>query len=361
MPKIRTVAEKAAVGGVLGLRQALTKLTDRVVPADIALFEQSLAMARTMLIQALVELEIPERLAAGPKTAEQLARDLRATPDALHRTLRAAAAFDFVKLDKTGRFHSTRLTKALTNEGTRAWCRYITDRHNLAAWADLPETIRTGKNAIHRVYGMSVWEYFDQHPEIGRTFATAMRTLTEREAPSIVAAAPLPETGIVCDVAGGTGAMLASVLEAKPGLRGVLVEGALAIDEGRSYLSERGVIDRVELVEGDIFGTIDAKADVYLLKNVLHDWDDTTSATILNTVAASMPSGAQLLTIEATIDPNEVDPFTTLSDMHMMLVCEDGRERSIGEFHALFRGAGLTPGAVTHTATGTAVLEATKP
>jgi hypothetical protein len=361
MPKMRHVAEKAAVGGVLGLRHALTRLTDRVVPADVAMFEQSLAMARTMLINALVDLEIAERLATGPKTAQELARDLRVDPDALHRTLRAAAAFEFVKLDDTGRFHSTRLTRALLEDGTRAWCRYITDRHNLDAWADLPETIRTGSNAMRRVYGMSVWEYFDKHPEMGRTFATAMRTLTEREAASIVAVAPLPAIGIVCDVGGGTGAMLATVLEAHDGLRGVLIDGSLVIDEARSYLESRGVADRVELVEGDIFGRIDAKADVYHLKNVLHDWNNETASRILTTVVAAMPRGARLLVIEATIEPNDVDPLVTLADMHMMLVCEDGRERSIAEFHGLFEAVGLTPGRVAHTATGAAVLEAMKP
>ena len=116
------------------------------------------------------------------------------------------------------------------------------------------------------------------------------------------------------------------------------------------YLAELGVRDRVELVEGNMFERIDAEADVYVMKDILHDWDDERSLQILRTVRAAMPAGARLLAVETLQEPNEADPITSLIDIHMLVQCDGGRQRSASELHALMTEAGLEPGRVIRTA-----------
>ena len=208
---------------------------------------------------------------------------------------------------------------------------------------------------------MSTWDWFRSHPEEEQTFAAAMRGLTEAEAPGIVATYPFPANGAVCDIAGGAGTLLAHVLLARPLLRGVLVDGPGVLDEARSHLRSVGVVDRVTLLEGDIFEQIHADADLYLMKNVLHDWNDAACRRILANVASAMVPGSRLVVVEGAIERNQAHPFMALADLQMMMVCEDGRERSISELQALLRAAGLEPADVRRTPTDLALVEAMKP
>jgi ubiquinone/menaquinone biosynthesis C-methylase UbiE len=154
----------------------------------------------------------------------------------------------------------------------------------------------------------------------------------------------------VCDVAGGVGTLLAAILRARPGARGVLVDAPGVLAEAEDHLTSAGVRDRVELSEGNMFERIDARADVYVLKDVLHDWDDDRCLTILRTVRAAMPDGARLVLVEMLQEANEVDPIASGVDVHMLTQCDGGRQRSAAELHALMRAASIEPGAVRLTA-----------
>jgi hypothetical protein len=224
------------------------------------------------------------------------------------------------------------------------------------AWGDLAESVRTGDAAFERVHGMSVWDWFAAHPEEERLFAAAMRSITEFDAPDVASASLWPDEGTLCDVAGGAGTLLAHILASRPELRGVLVEAPGVLREAERHLAAQGVLDRVELVEGDLFGEVRADADVYVLKNVLHDWDDETSAKILAGVRGTMAAGSRLVVIEQLQQRNRPHPFASLSDLQMLTQCVDGRERSRDELRALIEGAGLRPGRVERTGIG-ALLE----
>src|SRR5689334_19391306 len=329
---------RAVVTAVLKARTALQRLTDRIVPAHVALFDKSIGIGRTHVIGALAELGVMDELARGPATAAELAPRVGADADALHRVLRAAAVERLVTLDGRGRFKIARLGRALVSDNpsnVRSWARYISLASTAAAWADLPESVRTGRSSFRRVHDASVWEWFAAHPDEEALFAGAMRRLTEEDAPAIVAGYPWPESGTVCDVAGGVGTLLAAILDARPGLRGVLVDAPGVLREAEAHLRARGLRDRVELAEGDIFSRVDARADVYLLKDVLHDWDDEASAKILSTVRATMPAGARLVLVETLQERNVPDLIASLADIQMLTQCEEGRQRSASELGAL--------------------------
>jgi hypothetical protein len=335
------------VDAALALRRVLLRAADALLPPSAAVWDRTMGVARTEIIGVLASLGVADELGGGPLSAAELASRLGVDADALHRVMRVAASDGLLKLDGGGRFKLTRLGKTLRSDapGTlRPWARYMALDSTRRAWADVGESVRTGRSAFERVNGMSVWDWFAAHPEEEQLFAAAMRSITEFDAPALAASELLPDDGVVCDVAGGAGTLLGEVLVARPRLRGVLLEAAGVLREAESHLRDRGVLDRVELVEGDLFGEMSADADVYLMKNILHDWDDATSAGILQRVRATMKPGSRLVLVEQLQERDEPHPFASLSDIQMLTQCVDGRERSLSELHGLLSGAGLRPG-----------------
>src|SRR3954468_8722641 len=261
------------VDASLAARRVLMRAADALLPPWAAVFDRTMGIARTQIVGAIAELGVPDMLASGPATAADLAERLDVDADALHRVLRAAAIEGLVRIDRRGRFRLTRAGRTLRSDAPstlRPWARYMALASTRAAWGDLDETVRTGRSGFERVHGKSVWDWFAAHPEEERLFAAAMRSITELDAPAIAASSLLPEEGVVCDVAGGAGTLLGEVLVERPKLRGVLLEAAGVLREAERHLGERGVLDRVELVEGDLFGELRADADVYVMKNILH-------------------------------------------------------------------------------------------
>ena len=335
------------VRAVIAARRALLNAADRLVPAPMALFDKTIGLGRTHVLGTLAELGVADLLAERAQTAEELAPQLQVDADALHRVLRAAAVEGLVKMDRRGRFELARLGQPLRTDhpsSMRDWARYIALGSTAAAWADLGETVRTGQSAFRRVHGKSVWDWFSEHPEEERAFAGAMRRITEEVAPGIVGGYDWPQGGVVCDVAGGVGTLLAAILRSRDDLRGVLVDGPGVLAEADTWLSDQGLRDRVELAPGNIFERVEAKADVYLLKDVLHDWDDAACAKILATVRATMPPGTRLVLVEDLQERNRPEPMASLTDLQMLTQCDEGRQRSRDELTALLRGAGLKPG-----------------
>ena len=353
------VPPRRAARAALGFRRRVRNALDRTLPGDAMLWELSMGMATTRMLGAVAALGVADALADGPATADELARRLDLDADALHRVLRALVPTGTVRLDRRGRFRLAGPGRALAGTHPRslhAWLRYQNLPSTQAAWGALAETVRTGSSGFPLVHGTSVWQHFAEHPEEERLFASAMGEVTRMVLPMIASGYPWPESGTVCDVAGGTGTVLAAILARRPGLRGVLVDAPGVLREAEGHLTGLGVRDRVELREGDMFDHVDAEADVYVLKDVLHDWDDERCLQILRTVRAPMPSGSRVVLVESVQERDEPDPLVSLIDVQMLTQCDGGRQRSVGELHALLGRVGLRPGAV-HLTAGPALVE----
>jgi hypothetical protein len=357
------VPPRFVVSMAIGLRRMLLRAADRLLPSELVVLEHSAQFSGAFLLRAIGELGIADQLAEGPKTASELAVTLACDADALHRALRAAAVTGLVRLDRTGRFHATRLSRALTSDApyySADWCAYMTSPAHQAAWGDLVQTIRTGAPAFRRVHGVSLFEWFDSHPAEGSNFTAGLSGLTMSEAPAIASAYPFPDSGSVCDIAGGAGVLLGEVLRRHPKVTGILVESPLVLADAAAHMGSIGIADRVALVQGDLFSAIPVKADVYLLKWVLHDWSDADCIRILRNVAAVMRADARLVVIEGVQDANTPHPRFSPIDLEMLMVTEGGCERSVAQFHDLMSASGLRPGVVRRAVAGTAVLEAVK-
>jgi hypothetical protein len=184
-----------------------------------------------------------------------------------------------------------------------------------------------------------------------------MGELTELYAAAVASASPFASVRRLCDVGGGRGTLLAEILLRHPRVEGVLLDGAGVLEAARPYLDGRGVLPRVELTVGSFFDGVPGGCDAYLLKNVLHDWDDARCREILGSCRKSMAAGARLLVVETVVEADSVRDLGPLSDLQMMVVCADGRERSQAELARLLADCGFSLRRVLPTASPMSVLE----
>ena len=349
----------AAVRVGLAVRRALHRAGDRLLPPEVIAWEKVTAAGTTRVIGALVEVGAIDSLGRRPAGSAAIASELGLDADTLERVLRMAAEDDLLRRHRNGTYELTAIGEALGSGHSPTishWARYMNTNAVQQAWGNLPETIRTGQPSFPATHGKSVWSHMAENPDEERLFANAMRELSGLVKAWVVNGYPWPDTGTVCDVAGGSGPLLAAILEARPRLRGVIVEAAGVLPEADAHLQEAGVRDRVDLIEGNIFERVDAAADIYTLKDILHDWDDERSLQILRTVKAAMMPGSKVVLVETLLDPDDPDPIAVRIDLQMLTQCDGGRQRSVAELQSLLTRANLRPGEV-HRTGGPAMIE----
>lgn len=343
-----------ALRGALGVRQRLLNMADALVPEEAALLDVAWGMQRTKLAGALVTSGLADALGEGSRRPDELARELGLDADVTRRIVDGAVAARLMRLDRDGRASLTRLGGPLRRDhpySVASWMAYQAAPARSDATSHFATQLREGAepSGHRRSFDKSIWEWFGEHPEAGAEFGHAMRELTAIDLGALARAYPWPRRGTICDVAGGIGTLLAAILDRRPRARGVLLEDGAVLDEAEGFLRERGVADRVERRRGDLFGELDATADVYVMKWILHDWSDDACRGILARVRATMPSGSKLVAIDQRREPGRPSPISAMTDLHMMCVCEGGRERTPGEVHGLMSDAGLRPGRVKHS------------
>ncbi|MDQ4115878.1 MAG: acetylserotonin O-methyltransferase [Actinomycetota bacterium] len=303
------------------------------------------------VLQTVARLDVAEQLAAGPLPVAELAARTGTDPDALYRLVRAASVLGLVELDAD--------TATLTPDGAllrrgepgsvgRLAMLFCGSR-TWSCWGDLAESVRTGDNAWERLTGTPTFAFFDADPELAATFTEAMAEGTRAAAPAVVAHTDLTGVGTLADLGGGNGTLLAAYLSAHPDLRGILFDSAGGLGDAADVLRAAGVADRAVTVAGDFFSAVPV-ADAYVLKSVLHDWDDERSLAILRTVRSTIPDGGALLVVEPVV-PTDADTLAGLHTLLMsdlnMLVCTGGRERTRDEFDALLARGGFRLESVT--------------
>jgi hypothetical protein len=216
---------------------------------------------------------------------------------------------------------------------------------NLAAWQQLADATRQGRAVYEDLTGMTHWEWLAAHPHEGAVFNASMARRCALQVSAVLAAKNLSGTRLIVDVGGGEGAMLAGLLRAEPSMQGIVADRPAVAAAATSALTSAGLGDRARGVSVDFFNKVPHGGDVYVLSNVLHDWDDAAATKILRTVRAAMDVGASLLVVENVLDAPGRTPWQkrdlALVDLHM-LVMFGGRERTKAEYDDLLRSAGFT-------------------
>ena len=290
-----------------------------------------------------VVLGIAERLAEGPRSAEELASQVSAHPDRLRRLLRALSSVGIFAEDSDHRFRQTPLSDLLRSDAPMsvgAAAAYFGRPPVWSSWGNLLEAVRTGQPAFDLLHGVPAFDYQRRHADHASAFNRFMAAATGERHVAVAAACDLHSAKVIADVGGGHGRVLGEILRRNPRARGILFDLPHVIAGSRPVLAAAGVSERVEVVEGSFFEFVPRGADVYLLSQVLHDWDDAHCATILRSCRAAMSAEARLLISELLVPERDVPPEIAAADLQMMVVLT-GKERSAAEFEALLAGAGF--------------------
>jgi len=314
----------------------------------------------TQTIHAAVELGIPDLLAGGERSSDDLAEASEADASALYRLLRALASLGILHEADGRRFSLTELGQPLRADAPgslRGWVRLCGRDSMWDTWGNLTTSIRTGENTFSSLHGESVWEWRASRPEESVIFDEAMRSTTLVANAAILAAYDFRRFGTVVDVGGGTGTLLASILEAHPGTRGILFDQEHVVSGAGEVLREAGVADRCDVFGGSFFESVPEGGDAYVLKMIIHDWEDEECVAILRTCREAMAPEAVLLVIERDLGPPNENAVAKISDLNM-LVMPGGRERTEDEYAALLDRAGLRLADTHPTASGHVVMEA---
>jgi SAM-dependent methyltransferase len=330
-------------------------------PPQFSLLDIVAGRWRADALAALARLGVAEAMAAGPRTAAELAAELQLDPDALHRVLRALAREGL--LDEDGaRFALNAYTRPLLRDhpnSLRNMVMEIAAPQNTACWARLPDAIRTGEATWQAAHGGEhMWEWLERHPEAHTVFHEAMRELTREGAPSFARAYPFGDHDSVVDLGGGTGQLLATILAVNPRLAGVLVDAPAVVAGAGPVLRAMGVEGRCEVIGGDILADpVPAGKGVYLAKNITHGLSDAHLAAPLGRWRTAMRPDSRLVLVDVVV-PEAPAPYFGFLDLQMLLVSFGGRERTEREFAALFAANGLTLERVIPTASPMSLIVA---
>ncbi|GAA3982523.1 methyltransferase [Actinomadura viridis] len=316
------------------------------------------------IVYAAAELRLADALAGGPRTSAELAGETGTHAPSLYRLLRALASMGVVAQREADLFELTSAGEVLRSDhpaSVRGLIGLYCGPEVWRSWGDLTATVRSGEPAWDRLVGMSSFEFMAGDEELAATFNRAMAEHTREVAPGIVEAYDFGRFGTIADLGGGDGTLLAAILRAVPEARGVLVDLPAGLAGADRTLAEAGVAGRCEVVPGDFFESVPEGADAYLLKSVIHDWNDEKAAAVLRTCRKAMRPDARVILVEFVMPPviSPENAGNVMSDVNMMVVV-DGRERTEREFRDLLERAGfrLTFITAAPTSSGYRVIEA---
>jgi len=317
-------------------------------------------ITRSLLVQAIFvasRLRIPDLLAGAARTAEELAAATGAQPAALHRLLRALTGLEVVTVEGD-RFALTSLGRSLCAGPYSAAesAIFLGSPAVWPAWGALGDAVLDGQAAFRHAHGTGLFGYLSAHPDEMVAFQALMSAQSRLQIPAVLAAYDFTPARTIVDVGGGQGALLAALLAANPAARGVLFDRPDVVAGSGPVLAR--VAPRYEVVPGDFFHAVPAGADTYVLKLVMHDWDDARAARILGNIRDAIIPGGRLVIIETVMPPGNEYHHAKFLDVNMLVLSEGGRERTEEEYRVLLDEAGFTLTRVVPTAAALSVVEA---
>jgi len=292
-------------------------------------------------LQAAAELGIADLIKHSPKTSEELAQATGTHSPSLYRLLRALASKAIFRENDQGCFENTPLSEVLCTDdphSVRDSVIYIPHDGGVRAWIRLMDVLKTGKPSFKDANGLNSWKYRQEHPEIGKHFNKHMTFFSSDMAQNLLDNYDFSAFNSIVDLGGGQGTLLASILKVYPQIHGVLFEISSVAEMAKDYLKELGLSDRSEIIVGDVFEAIPSGYDAYIMKDVLHNWNDEEVYQILQRCREAIPDHGKLIFFETVMIPgNEPDPNKWI-DLHMM-VALGGQERTAEKFEELLSRA----------------------
>jgi hypothetical protein len=311
----------------------------------------------TQALYVATELGLPDLLASGPQSSASLAQATGVHAPSLHRLLRALVTLEIVREREDGDFELLPMGTLLGSDAApslRAWA-ILVGRYQWQEWGRLLDSIKTGASARQLLTGTAESQHLEQNtqraaifneqnPEQAAVFNQAMAEVTRLITPAVVRAYDFTDCRRIIDVGGGHGELLVAILQAHPQACGVLFDVPRVIEQGRQHLAHAGLAHRCECMAGDFFEAMPGGGDAYVLKWILHNWNDEQSTIILDNCRRAMPAGAKLLLVERIIPEclgvSAADQAYARGDLNMLSQTA-AKERTEAEFRAVLTSAGF--------------------
>lgn len=316
----------------------------------------------TQMLYTAAKLGLPDLLAAGPRTAGELAAETGTHDRSLYRLLRALASLGVFAEDQAGRFALTPLADCLRSDqpGSQRAMALMVGEEQYHCWGRLLDSLRTGQTAFEAIHGQPIFDYLAQRPEQAQIFDAAMTAIHGRETAAVLDVYDFTGIATLADIGGGNGTTLCGILERLPQMRGILFDLPGVVDRARVQIERSGLAERCRAVGGSLFESVPGGADAYLLRHIIHDWNDEQCGTILRTIHRAMRPGARLLVVETVIPPGNEPCFGKLLDLAMLLI-PGGAERTEAEYRRLYEAAGFRLTRIVPTSAEVSVIEGVKP
>jgi hypothetical protein len=283
-----------------------------------------------------------------------LAQATATNPRALYRLLRALASLGIFAQEQ-GRFVLTPLAECLLDPSMKALAT-VRGEFQYRAWGELLHSVETGHSAFEKVYGKPIFDYFTDHRDMGKLFDQAMTGVHGRETEAMLDAYDFTGIGTLADIGGGNGSVLTAILRRYPAMHSILFDLPGVSQRAKANLEAAGLEGRCLVLAGSFFECVPLGADAYLMRHIIHDWDDDKSITILRNCRRAMGQGGKLLIVEGVVPAGNEPSVSKFFDLAMM-VLPGGMERTEDEYRQLFEAAGFQLTRIVPTRTWVSVIE----
>jgi ubiquinone/menaquinone biosynthesis C-methylase UbiE len=338
---------------------AYNALSNPDVPPSVGMLQMISGFWISRAIYVAAKLGIADQLRDGPKTVDELAAATATHAPSLYRVLRALASVGVFTEDKKRGFALTPLADTLRTDAPgslRAFATVELGEEHYPAWGELLHSVRTGEIAFDRAFGMPVWKFFEQNPGNAKTFNDAMTGFTLAVNDAVLSSYDFSSISRIVDVGGGHGSLIASILKANPKMRGVLFDAPPVIEGARHRLKDEGLAERCEATAGNFFDSVPSGGDAYIVKWIIHDWDDEQSVSILKNCRRAMAENGRLLLVEAVVPDGSEPHFSKYMDLNM-LIMTGGRERTEDEYRTLLEASGFKLTRIAPTKSPMSIIE----
>ena len=329
------------------------------VPPHAQLIQMGTAAWVSAVVSTAAEVGLADQLATGPRSADELAGPMKLHAPSLYRFMRTLAGLGILTEQEAQRFALTPLGDALRT-GAPGSARATLLAFNTVlwrGWEQMSYSLATGKSGFDKTFGMPLFEYLGQHPALASHFSEAMVGFHNAEPPAVAKAYDFSGFRTIVDVGGATGNMLAAILSAAAGPRGVLFDLPHVVADAPALLAANRVADRVTVEKGSFFDAVPAGGDCYVLSHVIHDWSEDACLTILGNCRTAITPDGRLLIVEMVLPAGDTPHPGKVLDM-VMLVFPGGQERTEAEYASLLARAGFRLNRVVPTASAVSIVEA---
>jgi len=333
-------------------------MTPSAMPAHLQIMNLASAKFISKPLWVAAQLGIADLVAQGVKRTDELARRTGTHERSLYRILRALACVGVFTETAPRQFDLTPLASTLKSDAPNSMrdaVVFVNHPVHDIAWTEILHSVKTGLPGFDRAYGMPIFEYFQKHPEFSEAFNRAMTNLARNDISAVVDSYDFGGIGKLVDVGGGHGALMTSILDRNPGMRGVVFDVPHVIDGTRKALEASGHASRCEAVAGDFFASVPS-GDAIIMSHIIHDWDDERCITLLKNTVKALPRNGKVLICEAVIPPGDEFSPAKLLDLEM-LVMPGGMERTADEYSALLKQAGFRLARIVPTRNRVCVIE----